>query len=195
MTGWQKVNQYCLRHESGSWTISKSFVFDVPRYLLWQGEEIMDGPFASAEGAVRRFEESATNGLPDNPAPPNLALSAPEHADAQASSQQQGEAMQRSRLNLAPKTVAAFPTALKERGAREYRCVPVPAAADSVASRVLPTGCPRQPSILGRSSAAIALLHPVHFEGGLFPAAGDECQGPPIRTGPTCGASRQLPAA
>ena len=49
---WERVGKYAL--QSGRWTISKGYVHGEAKYLLWQGNEIVGGPYGTAEEAKER---------------------------------------------------------------------------------------------------------------------------------------------
>lgn len=49
---WRAINRYAIR--LGPWTITKAYVKGEARYLLWQGETIVSGPYGTAEEAKGR---------------------------------------------------------------------------------------------------------------------------------------------
>lgn len=49
---WQKASAYAIRH--GPWTITKAYVMGEAVYMLWRNEQIIGGPYSTAEEAKER---------------------------------------------------------------------------------------------------------------------------------------------
>lgn len=49
---WRPHGRYAIRY--GPWTITKALVRGAATYLLWKGEQIIGGPYSTAEEAKER---------------------------------------------------------------------------------------------------------------------------------------------
>jgi hypothetical protein len=49
---WRPHGRYAIRY--GPWTITKGYVMGEAKYLLWRGEQIIGGPYSTAEEAKER---------------------------------------------------------------------------------------------------------------------------------------------
>lgn len=52
---WKQINKYFL--QNGSWTISKSYIRDIPKYSLFDDGKRIDGVFDSSDDAIKKYEE------------------------------------------------------------------------------------------------------------------------------------------